>query len=710
MPPFLWKRTPLIHFFVFIFFVISGAAQTIENAPATLVGAGAGSPNMGQSFTATVSGYIVNIQVVNNDVASTNLRIYAGEGNGGTLLHTQEVDLTDTYTNTTTFTFQTIVLDKTVGITSGSKYTFLFDTGAPGIQSPGTYAGGDYINNGAALAGIDSPFRVEQAEAIVWDGSSNSLWNTGSNWAGDAVPTSSDNVVIPNVGVNPDISDVAATTNNLTIDPSVSVGVSGSAASLTVSGNLVNNGEMSVSNGSSLIVSGSSTGNIKYTRNVGSTNWYLISSPVGGLSIVDFRSVNAISLGSGSGVNQNIAIAPYNNNGATASDRWSYYSVGQTDGINGDDTSDMLDSGKGFIVKPAIAAQIEYTGTMPTSDIGMPISVGTANAFNAIGNPYPSYIPANNSADGTNNILKVNDTDNDYLSESTLWFWDQGSDNYIAINHASPARFIAPDQGFFVSANGSHTFSFTEAMQSHQSTEVFNRSSSTSRPEIQLEVTNGTTTKKADIFYISGTTIGWDDGYDSTIFAGTSDSFLLYTHLVGDSQGQKLAIQSLPDAGYENMVIPIGVHAELDTQVTFRLDAINIPDNLNVYLEDRINNTFAQLDIANAEYVITADSNTTGVGRFYLHTNTQQVLSTGSYSLENISIYADNNDMLNIVGLEREMNAELRIYSILGRELYKKTFVTLEENSIDVSSLKTGVYIVDLNTDKGKLSKKVIIN
>jgi len=69
------------------------------------------------------------------------------------------------------------------------------------------------------------------APYISWDGSSGSDWNTAANWSGNAVPTSTDNVIIPDVANDPVIDIYTnAVCNILTMEP---------GATLTVSGNLI---------------------------------------------------------------------------------------------------------------------------------------------------------------------------------------------------------------------------------------------------------------------------------------------------------------------------------------------------------------------------------------------------------------------------------------------------------------------------------------
>ena len=557
------------------------------------------------------------------------------------------------------------------------------------ISGNWTIPGNDTLD-GASAAGIQStvPFGTYSVTAnTTWTGSSGTDWNTSGNWS-NGVPTSSYNASIPDVTNAPIISvSTGATVKDLTINESEG---------------------LTINSGGSLIVSGTSTGNITYNRNIPTTNWYLVSSPVVGQTIVDFYTNESPVMGSGTGNDQNVAIAPYDNSQSDANDRWDYYTEGEVDGNDGDDTTDTFGTGIGYSVLLQSADDIAFTGTMSTENVDVSISNGTGaggNEFNLVGNPYPSFIAANNNADATNNILKVNDTDNDFLSESTLWFWDQSTNSYDQINHASLAKHIAPGQGFFVSANGSHTFSITEAMQSHQGTDSFQRL--TTRPEIELTLSNGTATRNADIYYLEGTTTGWDNGYDSSIFGGVANEFAIYTHSVANGNGRNLGIQSLPPNNYENMIIPVGINAEAGTAITIDATTNNFPEGINIYLEDKQDNSFTLLE-ADSNFSFTPENNLDGIGRFYLHT-TSGVLSANDFATNtNISIYTSSNDNLRIAGVQNG-TATVRLYNILGKEMLKSSFVGSGVNDINLNTIPVGIYIVKLTTENGTLNRKIII-
>lgn len=523
-----------------------------------------------------------------------------------------------------------------------------------------------------------------------WTGTTNTDWDTATNWSFGVTPESFMDVTISNVTNDP-VASGAISIDGMTLN---------SGASLTVNGAVTNSSTIEINSGASLIAQTSVSGNITYNRNLGTNNWYFVSAPVTGETIEDLISNHTFASGSGGG---RIGIAPYVNDGTG----WDY----QTSGSTGN-----LVAGKGYSVKLDATGDISFTGAMPISDVSIEITDGTANEFNLVGNPYPSFLALNDLADGTNNLFRANGTNggnndgNVVLDEDTVWFWDQslnaGAGAYSQANLAS-SRFVAPGQGFFVkrtTAGGTLNFNFRENMQSHQ-TDNFQRNANV-RPEIKLSITNGTQIKETEIFYISGTTTGWDNGYDSTVFGGADHSFSLYTQLVSDNNGEDLGIQSLPDSNYETMIIPVGINATTGTEITISAASLNLPSGIQVYLEDKNDNSFTLLDTS-SDFTTTLSEDLNGIGRFYLHT-TASALSTGGFTLEHVSVFLSANDNLRVVGIQSG-DAELSIYDILGKEILRTTFVGNGVNDIRLPNLRSSVYVINVKTREGKLNKKIII-
>lgn len=136
-----------------------------------------GGHDLGQSFTATKTGVISSIGVVDDGGAvsgTATLNIYSGAGNGGALLYTKsgiDFNSVDTVTDANNYTFHTITIDSTVNITSGSVYTFIL---SPAVAldvayMDANYAGGElysYDAVGGSEPSFDMAFQVTQGDSV----------------------------------------------------------------------------------------------------------------------------------------------------------------------------------------------------------------------------------------------------------------------------------------------------------------------------------------------------------------------------------------------------------------------------------------------------------------------------------------------------------------------------------------------------------------
>jgi methionine-rich copper-binding protein CopC len=615
-----------------------------------------------------------------------NENIYKGTGNIfiKKTSDNSTIETIDVTTASVTITTAEATINPTSDFDLNTEYYVQIDNTAFKDAANNNYAG---ISSTTALS-----FTTEANQTNTYI-SAGGDWSDTSRWSLGRIPISTDNVVIPN---SPDLDISSVTINNLNISGSLNIETGNS---LTVNGNLTQNGTFNINSDAttngSLIVKGTATGNVTYLRFVTanadiSKDWYLISSPVNGHNIAGFLPSMAKN-GTKRG------IAPYiNTNGVNA--KWAYYSE--------DDTPGAFTNGKGYTLKLDHALipngiALDFVGTLNTDNAGVAISVNaTGDQFNVIGNPYTSYI------DGA---AFLDNVDAGRLTEKTIWLWNVEANNnegeYITKNSANAYK-IAPGQGFFVQALATGDVNFLEAMQTHSGGDTFLKQQN--RPEIKLSITDGTNIKSAEIFYIENKTTGFDDGYDSSMFTGASNTFAVYTQLVLDNEGKNLAIQTLPNSNYEDMVVPVGVNTAADAEITFSLNASNFSSDLKIFLEDKATNTVTRLDEANSNYKITLSENLNGIGRFYLHTSASNVLSVDENLLENVTIYKRDHSTLRIVGLSAE-NIAVKLYTVLGKQVMSSSFKSNGVSDISLPKLASGVYIVQLQTDFGKLNKKIII-
>jgi len=492
-------------------------------------------------------------------------------------------------------------------------------------------------------------------DGIKWEGGTSSDWDTASNWSSNMVPNSASEITIP---------------SGLSNYPTA-------ASAVTVS-------SVDMAAGTSLISTSTFSGTVKYTRTLATENWYLMSSPVVG-ETYDNAYVTANGIASGTQNTSSRGIALY----TTSNDSWDYMQAGETA---------TFSDGTGYSVKRSSSGTVSFTGTLNVDNDGVDVVLSsTGNRFNLLGNPYPSHIA---SATFLANEGAVSET-------QTLWVWNQGSGSgAYEVKTLGDPMVIAPAQGFFVKANasGGTTFNFAESNQA-SSGGTFQRTDT--RPEIYLTISNQTDARIAKVYYIEDMTTGFDVGYEGELFNGVSNPLAIYTHLVADSEGKNYQVQSLPPNNYENMIIPVGINAEAGTAITIDAATNNFPSGINIYLEDKQDNSFTLLE-ADSNFSFTPENNLDGIGRFYLHT-TSGVLSADNFATNNnISIYTSSKDNLRIAGVQNG-TATVRLYNILGKEVLNTSFVGSGVNNIKVNDIPIGIYIVKLTTENGVLNRKIII-
>jgi hypothetical protein len=219
---------------------------------------------------------------------------------------------------------------------------------------------------------------------------------------------------------------------------------------------------------------------------------------------------------------------------------------------------------------------------------------------------------------------------------------------------------------------------------------------------------DGESNRFAKLYYVNNVTKGFDAGWEGETFGGIKNSLDLFSQLVEDNQGKNYQVQSLPISEMEFITVPVGITAAAGKEITFSTEALNLPTDLKVFLEDRENNTMTRLDEVNSNYTVTLNNALDGVGRFYLHTKSSSVLSADSFNLDNISIYTPNRYTLRIVGLSQGKSS-IKLFNIFGKQVLNSSFISNGVYDVNLLKLTTGVYIVQLKNENGTLNKKIIL-
>ena len=543
-------------------------------------------------------------------------------------------------------------------------------------------------------------------EETFTNSSGDGLWATSSNWASGSVPISSYNVTISSGQTLMIGNSTAAVANNLTIESGGSLTIAKNS-DLTLSGNFTNNGTVTLNSESdefsSIIVGGSSTGDIVYNRyvnTVGTGEWDLIGSPVDGLSISDFVTTNSSVLAT----NGSAYAVGYHDN---TDDSWTNYTTSTVGGAGNFDTS------RGYQMATSSGATMAFTGSIATTDQTQSIINNNGNGnggrrWNLVANPFPSYLNANTNAHASNNFLSVNASviDSNFLS---IYGWDADGSGYTIYNNTSSATYIAPGQAFFVAAASSSAanLSFTEAMQTTTGGDDFiSLGLANTSSEFSLYLHEGQDKVATTRFYFDyGLGLGLDPGYDAGAY---NSSMALSSRLAEDDQGINMGINAMNIDSFEQTTIPLVINREAGTTFRISMEDSTIPENVDVLLLDT--QTQISTNLRDQDFILSPQSDLSGMGRFYLKMGSN---SLGGNDIEEsyISIYKPSDrDCIVMEGLSNVQSGHVTLYNIMGQEVIDQNLTPNQSTqNILTSGIQSGIYIIKLKADNLILTKKLII-
>lgn len=352
-----------------------------------------------------------------------------------------------------------------------------------------------------------------------------------------------------------------------------------------------------------------------------------------------------------------------------------------------------------------------FKGDVNINNVEVPIfnSGPLYQRWNLIGNPYPSYIDfetfynTNFNAFDTG-IYKAIWGYNATANSWTVW-------NNLAILDDTVTELIAPGQGFFVTSNaGGGLINFTvDSRRSGTSNNfIANKSSnSLNLSKAKLNLNKNSENYSTDIYFVDNATQGVDPGYDAAAFGGSASA--IFSEIVDGSSQEELAIQALPYNDFNDVVVPLGIEANAGEQIRVSLDATatTLPDGINVYLEDNVAGTYTLLNTS--DFVLTPSTTLSSTGRFFVHF-TSTTLSNSDFDNSSLLIYVNQDrKSLEVKGLLQD-TTDITVHDIQGRVVLNTQLGSnSSENTIDVSSINTGIYIVNLNNSKQQKVQKVII-
>lgn len=481
----------------------------------------------------------------------------------------------------------------------------------------------------------------------------------------------------------------------LTINAGASLTVN-AGVTLTTNSSILNSTSQSYS---SLILDGTLTGAVSYNRHTAQLGINdLISAPLSGQTFGDFATANTNLAASGT----LRAFAPYNTSTGT-------YDNFDTN-IN---ATTIISSSEGYRAATTDGGTLTYSGTVRNNDLlNVPISDDlSGSAWNLIGNPYPSYLDFALFFD-----LNSSEFETEGAYQAIYGYDGNSSDgwsvwNFATIADGTATELIAPGQAFFIKAKtGGGMVDFTTEMRSTGSSDDFisGRQTISNIASCKIYLNSEAKESSTQIYFIEGTSRGMDNGYDAGTYSGNAVPFSIFSNLVENNTGLDMAIQTLPYNDFNDVVIPLGLNAGAGVELTISIDEMStLPSNINVYLEDTVKNTWTLLN--NTDYTFRPDMALNGTGRFFIRYSSE-TLSVADNTWSDLIIYATSNPKKLVVKGQITPGTEASLYDIQGRLVMTQNLNEYSTiNSMDVSMISKGIYIIKVFNENQIKTQKLII-
>ena len=534
--------------------------------------------------------------------------------------------------------------------------------------------------------GIDKMHRIKIGNMKMWKGTTDVNWDNSQNWFFDDLPTTYDNVIIPDVSPNsfPEINSPGKCPMDLIIEDNASIIITPNG-NLATFGIFTNNGNLTILSdengfsGSFADFGGiTGTGTFEFHRNIvnyapsgDQSGWHYISSPVSGFSSYDIFDYwlniwdeTTHSWEHIEGIGPCTPDTPVNLGPLTG---WSIKY----------DTSYNCSSnpGTGEIIELTGPISSLNTGAIPS--VPLTFTSGDNEGWNLLGNPYSCSIDPNEITWGPNTDQSV------YMWDgvlNTYWSWASG----VGPN-------IPPTQGFFVHVNAADNFGLSGNERIHDNGQFWFKSEISHLLQLKTQSTETDYYDVAYIRFLNEATPSFDSKWDAyKLLSGVPEVPQIYTATSEDI----LSINSMPETDKVTLFFEAGKSDEYTLEVTEAND-FDI-----VILEDKLTGIRTDLLVESYtfNFVEGDDAN-----RFTVHFEDVQIDSDES----SMNIYSDKNNVfvINGSGLQGEVN----IYNILGQQVLSLELIN-GRNIITLNNPQ-GIYIVKVktNTANAVQTKKVYI-
>ncbi len=500
--------------------------------------------------------------------------------------------------------------------------------------------------------------KMEELASTTWNGSA---WNYRA-------PDNTKNAILAGnyAGNGFECNDLTINENTVLEIPSLQT--------VTVNGNLLNNGTISLkSDNSSTQASGAllnkgslvNNGNmnaekfIDIPHSLKNGNWYFVGSPVDNSIAVEAVFMNDY-------VYQYTQSTPF----------WENLVFG----IN------TINNGKGYLAQTInpLGKNLVFSGTFQSGNFDYTLSA-LGDKWNLIANPFPSPI----------DLEKIELTN----ASNYFYIWDLTSKNYKIYVKGNPglstaSQYIKSMEGFFAGASGANKIPhsvLTFTNESRVSNSVFQSKS----PKNEISVLR-----------LSVNSI--DDAKDQVVIGFKNEEFEIakmfsfipsapQIYFAENDKYSSIKIFSDPET---ERIVPMNFESEQDGQ--FQIVVENYPSSISILLFDRLENVFINMN-ENETYSFSHSINNEK-HRFDLYFN-PQTTQIETEIVDFAHVFSQQNTIF--IEFKQTEQSQISIFDLTGKKIFDKPIFSQNQQ---ISNLKTGIYFVKIEQNNKFLTRKVFIH
>jgi hypothetical protein len=341
----------------------------------------------------------------------------------------------------------------------------------------------------------------------------------------------------------------------------------------------------------------------------------------------------------------------------------------------------------------------QFTGVPNNGTVNLTVANAT---YNAIGNPYPSTINADDfiAANGITEALyfwrKTNNSNNSsYATYTTAGGVCNAGGDTLGL---TPSGIIAVGQGFIVKSTSTN-LSFTNAMRVANSNAPFLRvAENRNRIWLNLASTSGAFYQTM-VSYMSNATSAIDATIDGRFLKDTQ------TALISLIDNEEFAIQGRALPFDPSDVVLLGFKAKVADTYTITLSNFDglFTNGQAVYLKDKLTNIIH--DLKSGSYVFASEAGTFNERFEIVYQNALATHQT-SFTENSVVVYKQNQELVINTGTIRMSNVQ--IYDVTGRLLMTKNKINDSQIKIYTGTTKEVLLVKITSETEGSVLKKII--